>query len=869
MRISGPLCLAAVLGCCLTALAQVQSAPSSHLAVKRPPGIPHDWSHRHLIFSKPPKAPGRPPLRYTMQQAWRKRQLIAAQAPALDALAAKLVSLPKPTELQDLSLLQKGLYLPGRRVAKAGLPQIHRDWAQSLGTSATVGELGFPAKFSFAITSANCANTSSPDFVVFNTGPAGAATGLITFTGPPNAGDKVTVGATTYEFETQCTTSPPANCVVASGDSQGSAGNLQAAIMDQANLCNGANNPCFGNLSSANASASALSSRPTNGTGTVTLTALIVGSSGNSVALSTTAASTRITVSGTTLTGGADMLATIVAYDNLYSGCTGTAPEVYWQYNTGYGSGLTWDHSVIPGSVVLSGDGSQVAFVQDAGGAASLVILKWASNPALVQMDSSTTNVAPSAYRACTAPCMTRIPFGNSANDTGSSPFYDYFTDALYVGDDSGALHKFTGVFVSGSPAEATSPWPITVSSAMLTSPVYDSNQDNPEGSGNVYIGDGTGYLWYVRESGSTVGTCETGLPPCLGQVSYDVGDGSSRPIVDAPIVDSGSQEVFAVIGCAGTAADCGSASANPAVAQLPTDLNATDAVVFDLGVSSRESNIHDGDFDNNYYSGNYADGYLYECGNLNGSSARTLYRIHFNSLGQMTAINTGPALSADSTADCLPITEIFNGSTDRIFESIRTAGIATDCPSGGCLMSFMITSWSPTTSYSAGQEILDSNGALESVTQAGTSASTQPTWPAPGSSVTDNTVKWTNQGEYWGSSAWQGGTSYSTAQVILDSNFNLEKATTAGTSGGSQPSWPTATGNTVTDGTVVWTNEGPGNANLAVSGGASGIIVDNTVPVGILSGASQIYFSPLLNGTCGMSSSVGCAIQASQQGLQ
>jgi len=107
---------------------------------------------------------------------------------------------------------------------------------------------------------------------------------------------------------------------------------------------------------------------------------------------------------------------------------------------------------------------------------------------------------------------------------------------------------------------------------------------------------------------------------------------------------------------------------------------------------------------------------------------------------------------------------------------------------------------------------------------------------------------------------------------VILDSNFNLEQVT-ANTgndhSGAMEPTWPTTIGGTVVDNHVTWTMEGPGNANLAEAGGTSGLIIDNTVPSGTLSGASQVYFSPLLNGSCGASSSVGCAVQASQQGLQ
>ena len=85
-------------------------------------------------------------------------------------------------------------------------------------------------------------------------------------------------------------------------------------------------------------------------------------------------------VFSTGLAGSATQ-ATIVAFDNLYSGCTGIVPQVYWAYNTG-GSILT--------SPIHSEDGTQVAFVQTSGGIASLVLLKWA--PGRTMKPHSTLN---------------------------------------------------------------------------------------------------------------------------------------------------------------------------------------------------------------------------------------------------------------------------------------------------------------------------------------------------------------------------------------------------------------------------------------------------------------------------------------------
>lgn len=57
-------------------------------------------------------------------------------------------------------------------------------------------------------------------------------------------------------------------------------------------------------------------------------------------------------------------------------------------------------------------------------------------------------------------------------------------------------------------------------------------------------------------------------------------------------------------------------------------------------------------------------------------------------------------------------------------------------------------------------------------------------------------------------------------------------------------------------------------NAGLAVTGGASAVIIDNLVSTG---GGSQVYFSPLTLSpqTCGSGGSGGCAIQASQVALK
>jgi hypothetical protein len=214
-------------------------------------------------------------------------------------------------------------------------------------------------------------------------------------------------------------------------------------------------------------------------------------------------------------------------------------------------------------------------------------------------------------------------------------------------------------------------------------------------------------------------------------------------------------------------------------------------------------------------------------------------------------------------------------GSTEWVFVSAGATGIATGCTTG-CVYNFKNTPWTKATAYSLGQEVLDSNFKIEVVTTAGTSGTTQPAWGATGTTTTDGTVKWFNQGltTQVTTGIWVRLTNYPVGSTILDSNNNVEKVTTShgsGNSGGSLPTWNTTVGGTTADSTLTWTNEGPVSASgLASAGGTSGIIIDNFVSSGTLPGASQVYFSTLTNQTCATSGTTGgCAMQASQAALK
>lgn len=117
---------------------------------------------------------------------------------------------------------------------------------------------------------------------------------------------------------------------------------------------------------------------------------------------------------------------------------------------------------------------------------------------------------------------------------------------------------------------------------------------------------------------------------------------------------------------------------------------------------------------------------------------------------------------------------------------------------------------WAASTAYSLGDKIIDSRGNLQTVTTGGTSGSSQPTWNYLSSTTSDGTVTWTESPGN-PSNTWKASKPYSLAGSfsILDTNGNIQVLSTAGTSAASAPTWTTTPGGTTTDGTAVWTNVG------------------------------------------------------------
>ncbi len=85
---------------------------------------------------------------------------------------------------------------------------------------------------------------------------------------------------------------------------------------------------------------------------------------------------------------------------------------------------------------------------------------------------------------------------------------------------------------------------------------------------------------------------------------------------------------------------------------------------------------MHDGDFDNTYYSGEYQYGYLYFCGKNPGTSLDNpaIERVFFNSSGILGGLD-GSFLNVSGVdaAECSPVTEVYNAGIDYMFFSVQT----------------------------------------------------------------------------------------------------------------------------------------------------------------------------------------------------
>lgn len=387
---------------------------------------------------------------------------------------------------------------------------------------------------------------------------------------------------------------------------------------------------------------------------------------------------------------GSTSAANIVAYNNLYSSCStnGPVPSEIWAYNTG---------GAVTTSPVFSWDGRQVAFIQVSGTTASLVLLKWAANTGTLTAPVSPATATSSTYQGCTAPCTYTMTLSGSPNDTFSSPFYAYNTDTIYVGDDVGKLHQFTGVF-GGTPAEnTTSPWPVTLTSGnKVSSPVYDIN------FGYVEVGDFGGFFYFVTASSGAV------------QKDGSYGD----VIADAPLVDGAHGETLAFVTTGGTSFGNGTNS----VVEFDTLYGVPSAAsgFVSVGTGAAGYYLYAGSYDNVYYvtttrNVTGAGGNLYVLGNTGATTGAALYQVtmtgnQYNTQSWISGVSPVVGSLTPSGAHPWPSpltefcsgpcglnsgqTQTASGSTDYIFFSLNRAsvGSCTNTAGNGCVLSYNVS---------------------------------------------------------------------------------------------------------------------------------------------------------------------------------
>lgn len=372
--------------------------------------------------------------------------------------------------------------------------------------------------------------------------------------------------------------------------------------------------------------------------------------------------------------------ANFVGFNNLYNGtCGSTPPSVAFAFYVGRGTFQT--------SPAISLDGTKIAVVESknsisgtrtnfhvftlgTNGTGNGSVYSFPATPHTIVDNGATTTTS-----ATNNAIDTYVSVDANPSDTRSSPYVDYVNDVAYLGDDTGKLHKFIGVF-NGTPTEVKgggTGWPSPVATGViLTSPVLDGT------SGNIFVGGSDGNLYCIVSS--------TGSP--CSTPSVDVAGAGGGAVLDAPVVDGTAETVFGQANSAGN---------GNAVLLQASATNLISHVSVDMGAGGTD--LYNGDFDNTYYSssaGAYG-GYLYFCGNLSGAATPALYRIGFSASGAMNSANDGNSFQLVASGhtgtgvDCTPLTEVYNGTTDMLFLGVKGHASPSACASQACIMSFTL----------------------------------------------------------------------------------------------------------------------------------------------------------------------------------
>lgn len=606
--------------------------------------------------------------------------------------------------------------------------------------------------------------------------------------------------------------------------------------------------------------------------------------------------------SGTTTAGQP----TIIAFNHLYdgfcpAGATGrdnaNAPNVMWAYNTGTGY-------VTETSPVLSytDGGQQVAFLQRNGNTLQLVLLKpaalttSAARLAAAATPTGLTSISAAAYqtaRSGSAAAMHVITLNGVSNagstPTYSSPFVDYAGDILWVGDGSGRLHKFTGVF-NGLPAEEIgNGFPSTVAAGMkLSSPVYDSN--------SVYIGSQSG--------AADLGGKLHRISSTNGSTRFDsakLAMADTTGLRESPIVTgfpSPAGSVYAFLfndGTAGDASNCNTAGSNRnscrTVVRFPLGFAATAQPTSRAFVgrgNNVNSTLYAGAFTDSYYTNGTGQMYI-----VGGEAVDTfiprLWRVELAN-GELTSSAIGPVLAPKTCAtfpgcgalgtngelptpnvakwNWSPVTMAKLGADEYVYFSMPSHGRQTAC-AGACVYLFNTNNlrdgtseaWRLNISSNDGDGI-PSNENNGTITVNGVVLTANVHFSTSGDRKADQLAVIAAINNLTPYSAGEEGECELTTgncRIWITSTSTVDLASNIVTTSSLGQTTLTNERQGTAGSVVAWGPSVNANTGLKAHAGTGGIVVDNNRNA--ISGAAQIYYSQQGTG--------GNAIQASQSGLE
>jgi hypothetical protein len=619
-------------------------------------GVPEDWTHHHAVFSDPgteadalkngtysewSKIVNDP--RYIIQQLKRR---LPAQGPAAEDVTRieEEARARQAARAEEITAAEAAAPEWGR-IKGWSRPKIAKDWSMVLGPSATVGAGNYPAKFSFFPNATpNCAGTSSPDFVVYNTSVVGSST-------------QASIVAYDNLYATTCASDGPIPTVYWAFNTGGT---VKTSVV----------------LSLTGSQVIFVQSPSPSGNPQVVLLKWAALPAGRSVTATATIHSTAFTVSATTPLTSMDVGAQI-------SGTGIPAGDTIAAVGSATGGTLATQTTA-----ALTGEPVNIS--ADAGGPDTL------------------TAVTPSNYSGCMAPCMTTLSFsGSSRSDNFSSPYYDYSHDTLYVGDTTGGLHKFTPV-LNGTLTEVETsggPWAQTASGTALSSPVYDETTGDVyagDASGFLYSVSSSGIVTPSVQVANSPGIVDSPLVDLsAGQIyAFVPQDYNSTNSSTSPCAASGSGDKTI---CNGVIQLPAGFSGTSKFTESVFGVGTTNT----LYIGAFDNNYETSGTGNIYATGATGANLpkLMETpvttSGFNGAACQSGTGLPTG--GSALQCSTSIVTMTSAAAAGAPVVEILNGTTDRIFTGVAASSDFTTAPSGCANGNACVLSWTATSTISAG----------------------------------------------------------------------------------------------------------------------------------------------------------------------